>query len=112
MKKLTSILLIALPIIVEAQQKIDLRLSKTDKTVITGIGAATTVYGVMKKGYEKKDIYICSAGTVFAALPYIFEKPILKRFEVSGSGINIKLKYDKKYKKCKHENKKNKRGYL
>ena len=78
-------------------------MNKTEKTIITTIGAGVTTYGFIKKGCEKKDIYICSAGVLFAAIPYIFEKPLLRNVEISASGINIKLKYSKKYKKCKNK---------
>ena len=102
MKKLTLILLITLSIVVNAQKEINWKLSKADKQVITGIGAGVTMYGVLKKGFSKEDIYICSTGILFAAMPYVFEKiKKSERFEISASGINIKLKYDKKYKKCK-----------
>lgn len=92
MKILTSIFLI-ITLNINCQ-------TKTDKIIITGIGSAITAYGYLKPGCKKQDIYICTFGVLFAAIPYLVEKK-QKRFEVSSSGINIKLKYSKKYKSCK-----------
>jgi hypothetical protein len=78
---------------------IDFRLSKSEKTIITVMGTATTAYGFLKPGYSKEDVYICLSGVIFAAIPYIFDN-MPKWIKVNSSGINFKFKY-KKY-KCKY----------
>lgn len=96
MKQLLTLMLILFCLNIHSQE---LKLSKTDKTIITVAGFSTTVYGFAKSGLKKTDPIICVSGIIFTALPYIFENN--KRIEINSSGINIKLKFDKKYKKCK-----------
>jgi hypothetical protein len=79
----------------------DRLLSKNDKFMINSIGISTTVYGFVNNDMSIRQKNItCICGIVFTALPYLFEKNNYARFEVNGSGINFKIKFDKKYKKC------------
>lgn len=79
-------MIISIPITCNCQ-----KLSKTDKAIITTIGASVTAYGFLS---DTKDAKItCISGVLFAAIPYIFEG--WKNIEVSSSGINIKLKFKK-----------------
>lgn len=95
MKLLTSILLL----ISLTNYSQELRLSKPNKIIITSIGVSTSFYSILKPGCTKSDMITTGAGALFALIPYLVELP--SYMEVNSSGINFKLKFDNKYRKCK-----------